>query len=177
MRRRLWFARDVVIARTIKNGVIQSMIQAEFMASRTRFMYSRIAHFRMWLDRLQGLDVIPPHILRRVKSYLGQLPVVQPTAVRMRQVLKEVNASAYTNSIPATLLGSLQQDTTHVTHRVRDCGQNPCFCGSKNAFEDNIKGRHPPEKPPIVLLSLAPDPGRDWCGRSICYTEDIKARR
>lgn len=105
-------------------------------------MYSRIAHFRMWLDRLQGLDVIPLHILRRVKSYLGQLPVVQPTAVRMRQVLKEVNASAYTNSIPALYLALYNKTPPTLTPSERLRAES-MFLRIEKCFEDNIKGRHP----------------------------------
>lgn len=67
----------------------------------TRIFYSRIAHFRKWIMKLEGQDNIPEGVCQTLTTTLQKLPVAIPSAATMRQVLQRTGYSKYTNSLPA----------------------------------------------------------------------------
>lgn len=112
------------------------------MTNKSRFMYSRILHFRMWLDRAQGLDHIPAGTVRRIRRYIEQLPVERVSATRMRRVLKEVQATAYSNSLPALYKILYNEEPTQLSPSERLQAES-LFLEIEECFEHNIKGHHP----------------------------------
>ena len=74
---------------------------ATSVRARTKYIYKRLGHFRVWLDRLQGLDNVPPHVVEAVHAHLASLPVAVPSAARVRSALREVGHPEHFNSVPA----------------------------------------------------------------------------
>lgn len=69
--------------------------------NRERYAYKRVTHFRLWLERVQGLDYVPPNVVADVRRVVSQYPIARVGPGRMRSVLKELGHTAYFNSIPA----------------------------------------------------------------------------
>lgn len=69
--------------------------------NRERYAYKRVTHFRLWLERLQGLDHVPRNVIDDVRRVVRQYPIKRADATRIRSVLKELGHTSYFNSIPA----------------------------------------------------------------------------
>ena len=109
---------------------------------RSRFMYQRLSHFRMWLERLQGLDHIPDEIVKDVRDYVSCLPTRSVSSVRLRCILKELNYTSYTNSIASMRKRLFGEEPEHLT--PTECLEaETLFHEIEKCFVNNIKGRHP----------------------------------
>ena len=67
-----------------------------------RYAYKRLTHFRMWLDRLEGRDVVPEKTLEVVTPILRAFG--EASAERVRCVLRECKDVGHLNSTPSILL-------------------------------------------------------------------------
>lgn len=109
---------------------------------RNRFMYKRLTHFRIWLDRLQGRDSIPASVAHRIQTYLNCLPIKQVSDQRLRKILKELHLSEHVNSIPAILhkLYGVEPATLSPSEQLQ---AETLFHDIEYCFENNIKQNHP----------------------------------
>ena len=78
-----------------------TMNAATSVRRKAKYVYKRLGHFRLWLDRLQGLDHVPDPVLADVHAHLASLPIAVPSAARVRAALREVGRPEHFNSIPA----------------------------------------------------------------------------
>ena len=67
-----------------------------------RYAYKRLTHFRMWLDRLEGRDIVPEKTLDAVRPILQAFGRATPE--RVRTILREVGDVGHLNSTASILL-------------------------------------------------------------------------
>ena len=116
--------------------------QSNCSVRRQRFMYKRLSHFRMWLDRLQGRDHVPAAVLRVVRAQLAVMPIKRAPPSRLRAILKETGHSAYVNSLPS--LFKLLYNETPARLTPTECLEaESLFQEIEQCFVDNIVPAHP----------------------------------